>query len=129
MACGRVWCGSWLKAQGWPRGSSWWHADRDKHGVQLLFDSGSSSPGGICFLVDLGPGTAVSGMRIEINTGHSRTVFNTVEVVYMALRVNGVLGPVFHQGRGVPMALSILGPQSHLLGSPGQLISTANLRK
>ena len=71
--------------------------------------------------MDLGPGTAVSGMRIEINTGHSRTVFNTVEVVYMALRVNGVLGPVFHQGRGVPMALSILGPQSHLLGSPGQL--------
>ena len=94
------------------------------------FHCGSSSPGGgICFLVDLGPGTAVSGMRIEINTGHSRTVFNTVEVVYMALRVNGVLGPVFHQGRGVPMALSILGPQSHLLGSPGQLISTTNLRK
>ena len=45
--------------------------DRDKHWVQLLFDSGSSSPGGICFLVDLGPGTAVSGMRIEINTGYS----------------------------------------------------------
>ena len=50
--------------------------------------------GGIFFLVNLGPGVAVSGMRIEINTGHSccmisnssrmalqsSTVSNTVKV-------------------------------------------------
>ena len=44
---------------------------RDKHWVQLPFDSGSSSLGAVFFLVDLGPGAAVGGMRIEINTGCS----------------------------------------------------------
>ena len=39
--------------------------------VQLLFDSGLSSRGAFFFLVDLGPGAAVGGMRIEINTGCS----------------------------------------------------------
>ena len=35
-----------------------------------LYDSGSSSPGAFfLLLVDLGSGAAVSGMRIEINTG------------------------------------------------------------
>ena len=37
---------------------------------QLLFDSGSLSPGQQ-ILVDLGLGAAVGGMRIEINTGYS----------------------------------------------------------
>ena len=35
-------------------------------------DSGSTSPGCFFFfLVDLSPGEAVSGMQIEIDTGHS----------------------------------------------------------
>ena len=38
---------------------------------QLLYDSGLSSPGAVFSLVDLGPGAAVGGMRIEINTGYS----------------------------------------------------------
>ena len=39
---------------------------------QLLFDSGSSSPGAVFLLpVDLGLGAAVGGMRLEINTGCS----------------------------------------------------------
>ena len=54
-----------------PGGSGWRHVDRDKHWVQLLFDSGSSLPGVAFFLVDPGPGAAVGGMQIEINTGYS----------------------------------------------------------
>ena len=87
-----------------PGGSSLWNGDREKHWVQLLFDSGSSSPGAFFFpsgsgplgsdwqhvatgkpwvqllfdsgssfyfQVDLGPGAAVGGMRLEINTGYS----------------------------------------------------------
>ena len=53
-----------------PGGSGWRHADRDKHWVQLLFDSSSSLPGVFFSLVDLGPGAAVGGMQIEINTGY-----------------------------------------------------------
>ena len=41
---------------------------RDKHWVQLPFDSGSSSPWAFFFLVDPGLGAPVGGMRIEINT-------------------------------------------------------------
>ena len=42
------------------------------HLVQLLFISGSSSPGAVFFLLlDLGPGAAAGGMGIEINTGYS----------------------------------------------------------
>ena len=32
-----------------PGGSGWWNGDRDKHWVQLLFISGSSSPGAVFF--------------------------------------------------------------------------------
>ena len=32
-----------------PRGSGWWNGDRDKHWVQLLFISGSSSLGALFF--------------------------------------------------------------------------------
>ena len=32
-----------------PRGSGWWNGDRDKHWEQLLFISGSSSPGAVFF--------------------------------------------------------------------------------
>ena len=55
-----------------PRGSGLWNGDRDKHWVQLQFNSGSSSPGVVFFLLlDLGPGAAACGMGIEINTGYS----------------------------------------------------------
>ena len=39
--------------------------------LQMLFDSSASSPEAVFFLVDLGPGAAVDGMRIEITTGYS----------------------------------------------------------
>ena len=54
-----------------PLGSGWGHAERDKHWVQLPFDSGSSSPWAFFFLVDPGLGAPVGGMRLEINTGYS----------------------------------------------------------
>ena len=45
-----------------PGGSGLWNEDRDKHWVQLLFISGSSSPGQFFLLLDLGPGAAAGGM-------------------------------------------------------------------
>ena len=45
--------------------------DRDKHWAQLLFISGSSSPGAVFLQLDLGPGAATGGMGLEINTGYS----------------------------------------------------------
>ena len=35
----------------------------------MLCNNGSSLPGAFFSLVDLGPGAAVRGMRLEINTG------------------------------------------------------------
>ena len=66
--------GSSFHSGSWPGGSGLRHADR--HWVQLLFDSDSSSPGLVFSLMDLGPGAAVGGMRIEINIRYSYLEYN-----------------------------------------------------
>ena len=77
-----------------PRSSGWQHTARDKHWVQLLFDSGSSLLGAVFFPSGSGPGAAVGVMQIEINTGYSCYLICKNSRHRMALQSSTVLNTV-----------------------------------